>query len=66
MGVQPINKVLTVSGGQQRDSALHIHASILPQRPLSYSGWHMTLISRSLLVIHFKWSSIRHWFDLLF
>ena len=25
---------MTVSGGQQRDSAVHIHVSILPQAPL--------------------------------
>ena len=30
----PINKVVIVSGGQQRDWALHIHVSILPQTPL--------------------------------
>ena len=33
MGVQLINNVI-VSGGQGRDSALHIHESILPQTPL--------------------------------
>lgn len=37
-----------------------------PSTPPPYSGWHMTLMSRSLLVIHFKWSSMKHWFDLLF
>ena len=31
MGVQPINNVGIVSGKQQRDSAIHIHVSILPQ-----------------------------------
>ena len=30
IGVQPINNVVIVSGGQQRDSAIHIHVSILP------------------------------------
>ena len=29
-----INKVVIVSGGQQRDSATHTHVSILPQTPL--------------------------------
>ena len=28
--VQLINYVVIVSGGQQRDSAIHIHVSILP------------------------------------
>ena len=30
----PMNNVVTVSGGPQRDSAIHIHVSILPQAPL--------------------------------
>ena len=29
-----INNVVTAAGGQQRGSAIHIHASILPQTPL--------------------------------
>ena len=29
-GLQPINNVMIVSGGQQTDSAIHIHVSILP------------------------------------
>ena len=32
--VQPINNVVVVSGEQRRDSAIHIHVSILPQTPL--------------------------------
>ena len=32
--VKPINNVVIVSGGQQRDSAIHIHVSILPQTSL--------------------------------
>ena len=32
-GVQPINNVVTASGGQQRDSDICIHVSILPQAP---------------------------------
>ena len=54
--VKPINNVVIVSGGQQRDSAIHIHVSILP-RLFSHPGCHITLsrvpcaISRSLLVI---------------
>ena len=31
---EPINNVVIVSGGQQRDSVIHIHVSILPQTPL--------------------------------
>ena len=31
IGVQPINNVVIVSGGQQRDSGIHMHVSILPQ-----------------------------------
>ena len=31
IGVQPINNVMIVSGVQQRDSAIHIHISVLPQ-----------------------------------
>ena len=34
MGVQPINNVVTVSGEQERDSALHTHVSTLPLTPL--------------------------------
>ena len=30
VGLYPINNVVIVSGGQQRDSATHIHVSILP------------------------------------
>ena len=32
--VQLINNIVIVSGGQQRDSAIHIHVSILSQTPL--------------------------------
>ena len=35
IGVQPINDVVIVSGGQQKNSAIHIHESILPQTLLS-------------------------------
>ena len=53
--------VVTVSGEQQRDSAIHIHVSVLPQPQLPFSQaatYHWAefhvLNSRSLLVIHFK------------
>ena len=32
--VKPINNVVMVSGGQQRDVAMHAHVSTLPQSPL--------------------------------
>ena len=58
-----MNSVVIVSGEQQRDSAIHIHVSILPQTP-SHPGCHITLskvpcaYSRSLLATHFKYSSV--------
>ena len=39
--VKPINVVI-VSGEQQRDSAIHVHASILSQLP-SHPDCHLTL-----------------------
>ena len=41
IGVYPINNVI-VSGKQWRDSAIHIHVSILPQTPLPFSLAHNT------------------------
>ena len=38
IGVWLINNVVTVSSGQQGNSAIHIHVSILPQTPLP-SSW---------------------------
>lgn len=32
--VQPINNVVRISDGQQRDSTMHKHVAILPQTPL--------------------------------
>ena len=34
IGVYPINNVVRVSSEQQRDSAMNLHVSILPQTPL--------------------------------
>ena len=34
IGVQPINTVVTVSGGQHRDPAMHIHVFVLLKTPL--------------------------------
>ena len=42
LGVWPTNNVVTVSGEQQRDSATHIHVSILPQTPLPSRMPHNT------------------------
>ena len=41
-GMPSFNNVVRVSGKQQRESAIHIHVSILPQIP-SHSGCHITL-----------------------
>ena len=58
IGVYPINNVVVVSGEQQRDSAIHIHVSILPSHP----GFHRTLsrdpYNRSLLIIHFEYGCV--------
>ena len=37
-----MKKVVMVSGGQQRDSAIHMHVSLLLQL-LSHPGCHITL-----------------------
>ena len=52
------------SGGQQRDSVIHIHVSIFPSIPLlarlpgNTEQSSLVLYSRSLLVIHLKYSSV--------
>ena len=67
IGIQPINNVVIVPGGPQRDSATHIHVCILPQTPLPSRLPHNieqefhVLYNRSLLVIHFKYSSVYIW-----
>ena len=60
---QLTSNVVIVSGKQWRDSAIHIHGSILPQTPLPSKLPHNTeqsyvLYSSSLLVICFKYSSL--------
>ena len=55
IGVYLINNVVMVSGEQRRDSAIHV--SILPRRLSHWTEFHV-LNSRSLLVIHFKYSSV--------
>ena len=59
------NTVVIVSGEQQRDSAIHIYASVVTQTPLPSRLPHTEhraefpgLYSRSLLVFHFKYSSV--------
>ena len=38
IGVQPVNNVMIVSGGEQRDPAIRIHVCILPQT-LHFEGY---------------------------
>ena len=63
IGVQLINHVGRVPGGQQRDSAIHVYVSILPKLP-SHSGCHIRLsrvpcaIQQTSLVTHFKYRSV--------
>ena len=40
IGIYSINNVVIVSGGQQRDSAMHMHVSVLPQTPLASGLLH--------------------------
>ena len=55
---------MIVSDGQQRDSAIHTRVSILPQTPLPSRLPHnieqelSVPYSRSLLLMHFKYSSV--------
>ena len=58
IGVYPVNNVVIILGEQRRNSAIHVHASILPQTPLPCRLPHNieqspVLYSRSLLVILF-------------
>ena len=55
--------MLWVSGGQQRDSTIHLHVSVLPQTPLPSRLPHNTEQSSqgytvTLLVIQFKYSRV--------
>ena len=64
IGVQLINNAVMVSGEWQRDSAVPIHVSILPpnspsiQATKEYWAEFPVLYSWSLLLIHFKYSSV--------
>ena len=42
IGIDPINNVVIVPGGQQRDSAMHIHVFIVPQTSLPSRLLHNT------------------------
>ena len=57
-----INHVVIVSGEQRRGSVIHTKVLILPQTPLPPRLPHTiefhVLHYRSLLVIHFKYSSV--------
>ena len=59
-----IDNIVIISDGQKRDSAIYTHVSILPQSPLPSRLPHIIewnsfgLYSRSLLVIHFNYSSV--------
>ena len=58
MGVQQINNVMTVSGGQQRDSAILIHVSIFSQTPLPSRLPHNTEQSSLTYRVDPCWLSI--------
>ena len=53
-----MNNILIVSGGQQRDSVMHIHVSILPQTPLPSRLPHNTEQSFMCYRIGLCWLSI--------
>ena len=50
--------VVTVSGEQQRDSAIHIHVSILPQTPLQFGLPHNIEQSSMCYTVGFCWLSL--------
>ena len=59
IGAEPVNNVVIVSGGQQRDSSIHICMHSPPNSPLIQAAtlhWaeFPVLPNRSLLVIHLK------------
>ena len=64
IGVMLINNIVIASSEQQRDSAIYIHVSILPQTllPFRLPGWRwaefQVMYSRTLLVIHFKYNLV--------
>ena len=58
IGVEPINNVVVVSGGQQRNSAIHVHVSILHQTPLLSRLLHNTEQSSLCYTVGPCWLSI--------
>ena len=58
IGVQPINNAVTVPSGQQRDSAIHIHVSTLPQTPLQSRLPHNIEQSSTCSTVEPCWFSV--------
>ena len=56
IGVWPNNRVVIVSGGQQRDPAIHMHVSILPQTPLPSRLPHSIEQSSLCYTKPFRWT----------
>ena len=57
-GVQLMNNVVMASSGEQRDSAIHIHVSILPRTPLPSSLSHNVEQSSLYCTVGPCWLSI--------
>ena len=52
---------MIISGGQQKDSAIHIHISIVPQTPLPSRlpcNIEQSSMCYGILVMHLKYSSV--------
>ena len=58
IAVEPINNVVTVSGEQPRDWAIHLCVSILPQTPLASRLPHNTEQSSLCCTVGPRWLSI--------
>ena len=58
IGVEPINNFVTVSGEQLRDSAIHMHVSILPQTLLPSRLPHNIEQSSLCYLVGLCWLSI--------
>ena len=66
IGVELINDVVIIPGGQQRDSAIHIHVFILPQTPIPSSLLHNIEQSSLCYTVRPCWLSILFLFIYLF
>ena len=69
IGLKPINNVVIVSGEQQRDSAIHIYVSILPQtqRGASFKGGTGVGLGFPNFLVEEEWkewAERREWFKL--